>query len=345
MARAAGARPLLSLVHESLGSHAAVQAWRQLDGARGEPARIEVLKSRGKSAVYRLVGVGPGGASVIAKQSRRDGRSPDVVVHLHVHPRLPLRLVECYGFVESQENELSTLFLEDVGSVRYSPLSPGAPVLTAHWLAALHRGVDSAAFDPTELGQLPDRGPDHYRDVLVLSTEAISRWRRPPRGHATVGLRESLLSQLDRIDACWPALVEICASAPRTLVHGDLCAQNMYVAADVDDGPILLPVDWEETGYGPPAVDLAQLLPGHVHFAAGADLTAYATAIRELWPSLDVVAVQWLSTAGTIFRAVAAIRWATQSVSEEWWQDGEVDELRVYSAVIEHALAHLDPPS
>jgi hypothetical protein len=335
----------LTCLQENLGSHPVVRAWKQLPGARAEPDRIEVLRNGGKSGIYRLRGAGPSGASVIAKQSRRHGRSSDVVVHLHVHPRLSLRLVECYGFVEPAENELSTLFLEDAGSVRYSPLSAAARVLAARWLAALHRDVASAGLGPSELQHLPDRGPDHYRDVLDLARDAISRWRTPPPGHDAAGLRGLLLSQLDEIEARWRVIAAICSSAPRTLVHGDLCAQNMYVTASASGEPTLLPVDWEETGYGPPAVDLAQLLPGHVHFAAGADLAAYASAMQDVWPSLDPATVHLLSTAGTIFRAIAAIRWATQSVTDEWWRDGEVDELRVYGSVVEHALVQLDSPT
>jgi Ser/Thr protein kinase RdoA (MazF antagonist) len=181
--------------------------------------------------------------------------------------------------------------------------------------------------------------------VLDLARDAISRWRTPPPGHDAAGLRGLLLSQLDEIEARWRVIAAICSSAPRTLVHGDLCAQNMYVTASASGEPTLLPVDWEETGYGPPAVDLAQLLPGHVHFAAGADLAAYASAMQDVWPSLDPATVHLLSTAGTIFRAIAAIRWATQSVTDEWWRDGEVDELRVYGSVVEHALVQLDSPT
>lgn len=355
MARRAGAGHTLTrrvrepqIIDESLGSHPVVQAWNRLNGASSKPDRIEVLQNGRKSGIYRLVGVGPSGASVIAKQCERDRLAPDVVVHLHVHPRLSLRIVECYGFVEPEENELSTLFLEDAGSVRYSPGSWHARVLAARWLAALHRAVASATLDQNELRRLPDRGPDHYRDLLDLVRGVISHWRSPPAGHDAVGLPRLLLSQCDEIEARWSAIAEICASAPKTLVHGDLCDKNMYLASGLNEEPVLLPVDWEEVGFGPPAVDLAQLLPGHVqfvHFAAGADLATYAEATQDLWPSLDLSAVQRLSTAGTIFRAIAAICWATESVTEQWWQDGEVDELRVYSSMVAQALARLDSPS
>jgi hypothetical protein len=45
----------------------AVRAWRAL-GAGPLPARLELLRRRKKSVVFRLAGVGRGGADVIAKQ-------------------------------------------------------------------------------------------------------------------------------------------------------------------------------------------------------------------------------------------------------------------------------------
>jgi len=333
------------VIEESHRSHPAVQAWKRLNGASRDPDRIEVLKHGRKSGVFRLVGVGPSGGSVIAKQCERERLAPDVVVHLHVHPRLSLRVVECYGFVEPEENELSTLFLEDAGSVRYSPRSLPERALAARWLAALHAAVASATLDQSELSRLPDRGPDHYRALLCLARGVISHWCSPPAGHDAVGLPGLLLSQCDEIEERWSAIAELCACAPSTLVHGDLCPKNMYLASGPDERPVLLPVDWEEAGFGPPAVDLAQLLPGQVKFAAGAHLATYADAMQAVWPSLDLPAVQGLSTAGTIFRAITAIWWATESVTRQWWQDGEVDQLRVYSSFVAHALATLDSPS
>src|SRR6266567_8187887 len=46
----------------------AVMAWNRLRPNSVEPTGLEVLKRKAKSAVYRLEGVGPDGATVIAKR-------------------------------------------------------------------------------------------------------------------------------------------------------------------------------------------------------------------------------------------------------------------------------------
>ncbi|HZE90035.1 MAG TPA: hypothetical protein VE404_10820, partial [Verrucomicrobiae bacterium] len=46
----------------------AVRAWLADGGARREPERIEVLKEKRKSRVYRLVGAGENGTAVVAKR-------------------------------------------------------------------------------------------------------------------------------------------------------------------------------------------------------------------------------------------------------------------------------------
>src|SRR6266567_6217528 len=50
--------------------HRAVRAWATLKPPRVKPDAIETLRLKNKSAVYRLVGVGDDGSSVIAKRCR-----------------------------------------------------------------------------------------------------------------------------------------------------------------------------------------------------------------------------------------------------------------------------------
>src|SRR5436190_12303047 len=65
-----------------LREHRAVQAWSRLAPQRIEPETIEVLRlTRKKSAVYRMTGVGPHGAAVVAKRCRTMTASVERVIY------------------------------------------------------------------------------------------------------------------------------------------------------------------------------------------------------------------------------------------------------------------------
>jgi hypothetical protein len=53
----------------NLAWHPAAAAWRAVAPTAPVPDRIEVLRSKNGSAVYRLVGAGPSGAPIIARRS------------------------------------------------------------------------------------------------------------------------------------------------------------------------------------------------------------------------------------------------------------------------------------
>jgi hypothetical protein len=60
----------VEILRDNLGEHPAVRAWSATGPERVEPKSVAVLKKwtrHQKSGVYRLAGVGPGGAAVIAK--------------------------------------------------------------------------------------------------------------------------------------------------------------------------------------------------------------------------------------------------------------------------------------
>ena len=109
----------MRVIRANLADHPAVRAWRRLGGGRAEPDRVEILKevvhdercdldpfpaegtnrysvlelSPSRSAVYRLVGVGPGGSAVVAKQCYQKHSESAVTEHViyeRVLPRLPV---------------------------------------------------------------------------------------------------------------------------------------------------------------------------------------------------------------------------------------------------------------
>jgi aminoglycoside phosphotransferase (APT) family kinase protein len=100
---------------------------------------------------------------------------------------------------------------------------------------------------------------------------------------------------------------------PLTLVHGDFVAKNLRVR-NSQEGPILLPLDWETAGWGVPAADLAQV----VGRAARPDLATYWSIVRESSWELDLPTLQRLADLGVVFRVLAAIRWTSEALPYRW---------------------------
>src|SRR6266487_3633994 len=73
----------------NLLDHRAVKAWRRIQPESFEPRNIEVLKlTKKKSAVYRLIGVGPNGSAVIAKRVRTETATVERTVYETVLTRV-----------------------------------------------------------------------------------------------------------------------------------------------------------------------------------------------------------------------------------------------------------------
>jgi aminoglycoside phosphotransferase (APT) family kinase protein len=100
---------------------------------------------------------------------------------------------------------------------------------------------------------------------------------------------------------------------PRTLVHGDFVAKNIGVRPD-DGRVVLLPFDWGQAGWGPPAVDLGASPPDLGGLTADVDVTGYWEVVRGHWPGVDRAAVhEWVSV-GTLVRCVMAVAWEAASL-------------------------------
>src|SRR5437867_2073874 len=85
---------------ERLSEHRAVKAWAALNPERVEPKEIEILKLKNKSAVYRLVGVGEEGSSIVAKRCRAVTASVERMIYEEFLPLLPLPSLRYYGHLD-----------------------------------------------------------------------------------------------------------------------------------------------------------------------------------------------------------------------------------------------------
>jgi hypothetical protein len=305
------AAPIPAPLPAHLTEHPAARAWRRVSSTSVTPKRIEALKETPESRIYRLVGAGPGGSSVIAKQGERERLAGDRLVYVRIHPRLDMRTLECYGFDEPEGSEFCTLFLEDAGDGPYLVDNPAHRVLAGRWLAALHTGALGASLAASS-GELAHRGPAHYLAELRTGRRLIEHIL-PTWSAATKTLAE-VVACLDRAERSWPILEEIVATAPTTLVHGDLKPKNLRVLATEGGAPWLAVFDWETVGWGPPAVDLAYSPLGRDGLAASPDLDAYAQGVVRVWPELDRAMVDRLALVGTFFRTAVAVSWAAMSL-------------------------------
>ena len=302
----------------------AVQAWRRL-GAGPCPTRLELLRSRQKSVVYRLPGVGRDGSDVIAKR----GLWQDAVDERAAYEllgELPLACLNYYGFSEDPTREYGWLFLEDAGSVPWDPEVAAHRQAATRWLAGLH----TASSRLSGATCLPDRGVAWVREHLDHALTGIpASFGNPALAPEARPILDGMLRALGEVEARWPEIERACASMPRALVHCDFAARNVRIREKGPE-PHVLVFDWEVAGWGLPAVDLIDV-----------DLSIYAEAVRADWPGLDLAAFERFAQLGLLLRGgVIAASWAVRSL-DTTYPDNAVYELPVYQRKIGNALAAL----
>src|ERR1041384_3443324 len=290
----------------------AVVAWNRVHPSRTSPKRLEILKLRNKSTVYRLVGAGPRGASVIAKRSLADTARVERIIHQEFMSQFHLPSLRYYGFLEESDGEYCWLFLENAAGEAYSPLSAEHRVLAANWLAALH----TAALNTNLNTRLPSREPSDYLDLLTKARTTFQQHlSNPVMLDNDLRTLDSLISHCDIIESHWSELEEACDRMPRALVHGDFVIKNVSVQQK-KSGPALLAFDWELAGWGVPATDLAQFTGRTV----SPDLSTYYSSMKLLKGRQDLHAVHRLAESGRFFPRIDDIFWATKSMAFDLYQ-------------------------
>ena len=270
-----------------------IEAWLRLRPGSPQPLEVALLKNSARSIVCRLDGIGPGGSGIVAKRCPREDGHLEAFIYNEILGPLPFDSLHCYGFVEDLVGENGWLFLEDGGM---QPISGMREISFARWLGGLHATTSILG----GLGRLPRRGPAWYRERLR---------------DTQLGLYASLLKQsfadgdrsaLERILLCfdvleqnWHRIEECCDGLPWALVHGDLQPKNI-MTRNTPSGVAFLPLDWEESGWGPPAVDLA-----------GIDVAAYWTSAQEKWSRVEFQTVEEQARCSAILKLLAAVDWET----------------------------------
>jgi len=291
-------RTPIEVLHDDLSKHPAVEAWSTLRPAKVEPQSIHVLRQRRGSSLYRLLGVGFEGSSVIVKRCRKERGAIERTVYAEVLPHLPVTAPRYYGCRE--EDESCWLFLEDVGAERYLQSSEEHLALAGRWLALLHTSAAEIPAAASAASRLPDGGPARYLEHLRSARRVLSKnFSHSLLTAEELGVLEGIVSLYDQLEGRWGRAEEACEGVRCTLVHGDFRPKNAYTRGDAT-GVQLFPIDWEMAGWGPPAADLTRV-----------DLGAYKSVIKDRCPSVDACAIDRLAGVGQVFRFLAAINWET----------------------------------
>jgi len=285
----------------------AVDAWWQLGTERVWPRRIDILKSKRKTAVFRLAGAGPEGEAVIAKRCRSETARVERVIYEEFFPRLPVPALHCYGFLREPEGRHCWLFLEEACGREYSPLIGEHRLLAGQWLAAVHTASLQAGLDT----RLPAREPDHYLESLRSSRKAILQHLsggKPEMEEA--GFLEGIVACCGVIESHWGEMERACEVVPRALVHGDLVVKNVRVRRGPAGAGVLV-FDWENAGWGVMATDFAQFTGRTL----SPDLPAYCSAVNGGPLELGLERIRQLAACGRLFRLIDDLRWASSSLA------------------------------
>ena len=295
-------RPPIAVLREDLETHPALRAWQDFRSREDLPERIEVLRQHGVVGVYRLVGAGVGGESVIAKRTPSAKASVERTVYEALLPQMQVTTPKFYGALAPESETHAWFFLEDVGAERYSDADPEHLALTARWIARVH----GAAVDLPAARTLPDGGPGRYHEHLMSARDKIGkRLLGPELTPDDVTLLRAVLDRVQRLASDWSSIERRCVGLPATLVHGDFRPKNVYLRPN-GAGLACYPIDWETAGWGVPAADLTRI-----------DVAAYWSAAREWRADLSLDAVQRLAKIGQVFRTIAAIDWECASLRFE----------------------------
>lgn len=318
--------------------HPSVQAWSKLSTDVPLPQRITPLKERNKgrkTMVYRLEGVGPDGDAVVAKRCRIADAEIERTVQEEILSSLELPLLRYYGCVEDPDGRSGWLFLEEATGQEFSLLLAEHRAQAGRWLGLLH----TAASQTRPTSRLRDASPARYLEHLQSARRRIlANLDNPVLTSEDVAFLTELAVQLDDFEESWDLLDEVLDGAPETLVHGDFNGKNLRVSRETGAIEVF---DWEDAGWGTPAVDLAQVAVPWTYLSANPDLASYFSVVREQWPDTNLEALQRLACVGTVFRAVAALDWESTDLAHDW-ASASVPNMRLYLAELTHSLDAVD---
>jgi aminoglycoside phosphotransferase (APT) family kinase protein len=309
-------------LRENLSAHPAVMAWTRATGGP-EPVELRVLRERRRDrdagdspALYWLGGVAPDGGAVIAKLTGRSRADVEYTVYRDVLPRLPVSGIRCLGRVE-ESAALSWLLIEYVDGDRYSSEFAQDREAAGAWLGAFHATASGllgeVSLPEREFGQFVGRSRaaraafDAHLGLSTTSAEARQAL-------------EAAISALAKLEDRWEELEGTWREQPRTLVHGDFQPKNVRLSSGAEARRLIV-FDWEEAGWGSPAIDLVRAPGSRLHFAANPCLESYRRASEEHGVAAQLDTLRRLAEVGRVLRCLTAIDWLSVDLDGERGRD------------------------
>ena len=164
-----------------------------------------------------------------------------------------------YASVYDEGERRYWLFLEDLGLSTLDEGDVEEWLAAVRWLARMHATYHGREADLRALACLMEHGPAYYHMVAQSARRNLD----------LAGAGEAL-GRFDALMGRYDSLVAYLVGQRRTLVHGDVFAQNLIIQSEA---PIRA-IDWESAAIGLGAWELARLLEGWGSMKA-AFLSAY----------------------------------------------------------------------
>jgi len=318
---------------DNLVEHPAIKGWKTLQPNRIVPASIEILKKKRRSPVYKLEGIGPQGADVVAKRSILASALVEHTIYENILPHLPIPTLSYYGFFKEENSEYGWNFLAYTNADKYSPRIEEHRVLAARWLALLHTSALRFAGE----NRLPDRGPRYYLGRLrSAQAKILNSLDNSALTKADLAVLKNIVVQCEIIASQWRTIEKLCQLIPHTLIHGDFATKNIHVQVG-HASLVLQPFDWGSAGWGSIAIDLAQagMLPND--YWASPDLATYYSVVREYWPHLKLEDLQMIAISGKIFRCLSCIDGDAENLAY-LWVDKCMSKMQMYTNDMAEAI-------
>jgi aminoglycoside phosphotransferase (APT) family kinase protein len=263
----------------------------------GDGRRLDLL--------VKDVGAGLSRAAKATKPSRALDPRREIAVYRSLLQHSGVPAPRFYGADEEAGSGRAWLFLERVpGEVLADEGDPAAWRAAARWAAQLDAAV-AGHRDPAIDRLLLDRDRAWHEHWLAAAAAACEE---PDRAELASRLRRAAAALLDRLDAL-----------PRAFVHGELYASNVIVRRADSAAAEVKAVDWEMTGSGPFALDLAALATGW----SGEEREAICAAFHEALPveTKAGLSVEGLREAVALCELALALQWL--GWSSDWQPPAE----------------------
>ncbi|MGY1737100.1 phosphotransferase [Geodermatophilus sp. SYSU D00684] len=288
---------------------AAVENWIAHGGST--PTSVVPLQEERRRSVYLLVGGAPDGRDVVAKRCPRSEAEREQIVYATLTSHRPGLSVELYGVADA-DTDRTWLFLQAAAGRQFRLGDRRDRAVAGRWLGELHVACADLPGGPS----LRDRGPDHFREYLDVVPQRATLASANPELDA--GDRRDVARTVEvcaRVRSQWDEVSAFCATMPPTFVFGDFKDDNVRVV-DGAGGPTLIGFDWNEAGWGVPALDV---LTFEAHRTAPL-LSEYLPIVSARWPEMTAERIRLLGVVGEIFRCGASMRWELQRLEWPWTQ-------------------------